>query len=233
MPTPTYTATSLLQLLAFWYHSDFFSFSLQLAQKTTARLLTRSENRRRITEIPASKLWLPVSCILKLKTLFFVYTALILALSLSVNPCPHITLLDTSDPPIKDSPLSRDQGLNVVELSFLQPDVPDGLLKKTVKLSSVCSPHSIDDFNVKKKTLSMCLTFHCFSPAFRHMLFVYSYHGYRLCCALLEKAQMFSQLPSSDSLRGRSHHLFTKTMFMVLVKPKKRSQNVWKCSDIP
>lgn len=150
LPTPTYTATSLLQLLAFWYHSDFFSFSLQLAQKTTARLLTRSENRRRITEIPASKLWLPVSCILKLKTLFFVYTALILALSLSVNPCPHITLLDTSDPPIKDSPLSRDQGLNVVELSFLQPDVPDGLLKKTVKLSSVCSPHSIDDFNVKK-----------------------------------------------------------------------------------
>lgn len=233
MPTPTYTATSLLQLLAFWYHSDFFSFSLQLAQKTTARLLTRSENRRRITEIPASKLWLPVSCILKLKTLFFVYTALILALSLSANPCPHITLLDTSDPPIKDSPLSRDQGLNVVELSFLQPDVPDGLLKKTVKLSSVCSPHSIDDFNVKKKTLSMCLTFHCFSPAFRHMLFVYSYHGYRLCCALLEKAQMFSPPPSSDSLRGRSHHLFTKTMFMVLVKPKKRSQNVWKCSDIP
>lgn len=54
----------------------FFSSSLQLAQNAAARFLTRSRNRHRISEIPASSLWLPVSWRLRFKTLFFVYTAL-------------------------------------------------------------------------------------------------------------------------------------------------------------
>lgn len=76
LPTPSYPSSLLLQLFVFWYHSDFLSSSLQLAQNAAAGLLTRSKNRHHITEIPASSLWLPVSCRLKLKTLFFVYTAL-------------------------------------------------------------------------------------------------------------------------------------------------------------
>ncbi len=67
---------------------SFFSPSLQLAQNAAARLLTRSENRHHITEIRASQLRLPVSCRLKLKIFFFVYTALNVPFFLQRTPAP-------------------------------------------------------------------------------------------------------------------------------------------------
>lgn len=54
----------------------FPSCSLQLAQNAAARFLTRSRNRHRISEIPASPLRLPVSWRLRFETLFSVYAAL-------------------------------------------------------------------------------------------------------------------------------------------------------------